>query len=116
MQKTLLSCLAMIGALSVAFCGAARAQALVIDGEEIADAKLMAAAKAEGKLSVYNWGDYINPEVLQKFGEEYEVDVSLDTYGTNEEWRCRGSARRRRRASWRRSRSSTRCGWRDRAR
>jgi len=29
------------------------AQALVVDGEEIADAKLFAAARAEGKLSVY---------------------------------------------------------------
>src|SRR5690625_111763 len=44
-----------------------------------------APAAAEGRLNVYNWGDYINPEVLQRFGEEYDVDVSLDTYGTNEE-------------------------------
>ena len=29
------------------------------------------AAQAEGKLNVYNWGDYINPAVLDKFGEEY---------------------------------------------
>lgn len=43
------------------------------------------AAKAEGELNVYNWGDYINPEVLKKFSEEYDVDVNLDTYGSNEE-------------------------------
>jgi len=43
------------------------------------------AAHAEGKLNVYNWGDYINPEVLQRFSEEYDVEVSLDTYGSNEE-------------------------------
>lgn len=42
-------------------------------------------AQAEGSLHVYNWGDYINPEVLKRFGEEYDVKVSLDTYGTNEE-------------------------------
>ncbi|WP_428699117.1 ABC transporter substrate-binding protein [Stappia sp.] len=42
-------------------------------------------ATAEGKLSLYNWGDYINPKVLEKFSEEFDVDVSLDTYGTNEE-------------------------------
>lgn len=42
-------------------------------------------AAAEGKLNVYNWGDYINPEVLQRFSEEYDVDVNLDTYGSNEE-------------------------------
>lgn len=42
-------------------------------------------AVAEGKLSLYNWGDYINPKVLEKFREEFGVEVSLDTYGTNEE-------------------------------
>jgi len=42
-------------------------------------------ARAGGDLHVYNWGDYINPEVLTKFSEEYGVKVSLDTYGSNEE-------------------------------
>jgi spermidine/putrescine transport system substrate-binding protein len=42
-------------------------------------------AHAEGELHVYNWGDYINPEVLTKFSEEYGVKVTLDTYGSNEE-------------------------------
>ena len=42
-------------------------------------------AAAEGELHVYNWGDYINPEVLTKFAEEYDVEVTLDTYGSNEE-------------------------------
>lgn len=42
-------------------------------------------ATAEGKLNVYNWGDYINPEVLKRFSEEYVVEVNLDTYGSNEE-------------------------------
>ena len=44
-----------------------------------------APAAAEGELNVYNWGDYINPEVLDRFAEEYDVDVSLDTYSSNEE-------------------------------
>ena len=42
-------------------------------------------ASAEGTLNVYNWGDYINPEVLQRFSEKYDVEVNLDTYGSNEE-------------------------------
>lgn len=42
-------------------------------------------AFAEGELHVYNWGDYINPEVLKRFEEEHDVKVTLDTYGTNEE-------------------------------
>lgn len=43
------------------------------------------SAVAEGKLNVYNWGDYINPAVLDAFAEEFGVEVTLDTYGSNEE-------------------------------
>jgi spermidine/putrescine transport system substrate-binding protein len=42
-------------------------------------------AAAEGQLNVYNWGDYINPAVLDTFAEEFDVEVTLDTYGSNEE-------------------------------
>ena len=42
-------------------------------------------AYAQGQLNVYNWGDYINPEVLTRFTEDTGIEVSLDTYGTNEE-------------------------------
>lgn len=44
-----------------------------------------APAHAEGELNLYNWGDYINPEVLTRFTAEYGVKVNLDTYGSNEE-------------------------------
>lgn len=46
-------------------------------------------ASAEGKLSLYNWGEYINPEVIEKFSQEYDVEVTLDTYATNEEMLAR---------------------------
>ena len=42
-------------------------------------------AAAEGELHLYNWGDYINPEVIDRFAKEFDVKVSLDTYSTNEE-------------------------------
>lgn len=42
-------------------------------------------ASAEGVLNLYNWGDYINPEVLQRFTEETGIEVNLDTYSSNEE-------------------------------
>lgn len=42
-------------------------------------------AAAEGKLNIYNWGEYINPEVLTRFTEETGIEVTLDTYGSNEE-------------------------------
>src|SRR3990167_7040701 len=42
-------------------------------------------AQAEGTLALYNWGDYINPDVLAKFTEETGIAVTLDTYSSNEE-------------------------------
>lgn len=42
-------------------------------------------AQAEGTLALYNWGDYINPDVLTKFTEETGIAVTLDTYSSNEE-------------------------------
>ena len=43
------------------------------------------AAQAAEELRLYNWGDYINPEVLTRFTAETGIKVSLDTYGSNEE-------------------------------
>lgn len=43
------------------------------------------SASAEGQLNIYNWGDYINPEVLKRFTADTGIEVNLDTYGTNEE-------------------------------
>lgn len=40
---------------------------------------------AAGELHLYNWGEYINPEVIDAFAKENDVKVSLDTYSTNEE-------------------------------
>ena len=43
------------------------------------------AAQAEESLNLYNWGDYINPRILEKFTEETGIEVNLDTYSSNEE-------------------------------
>ena len=42
-------------------------------------------SRAAGELHLYNWGEYINPEVIDRFSKEFDVKVSLDTYSTNEE-------------------------------
>lgn len=42
-------------------------------------------AQAEGALSLYNWGDYLNPEIMAKFTAETGIEVTLDTYSSNEE-------------------------------
>lgn len=35
-------------------------------------------------LNVYNWSDYIDPKLLQKFTEETGIKVTYDTYDSNE--------------------------------
>jgi spermidine/putrescine transport system substrate-binding protein len=37
------------------------------------------------KLNVYNWGDYIDPQVLSDFEEEYGIKVNYENYANNEE-------------------------------
>jgi len=41
-------------------------------------------ASAEGKLSIYHWFEYIPQELLDKFAEENDVEVTMDTYDSNE--------------------------------
>lgn len=51
----------------------------------VAAAAPLGQALAAEELHIYNWGEYINPEVLKKFEAESGIKVSLDTYSSNEE-------------------------------
>jgi len=42
------------------------------------------SASAAGKLSIYHWFEYIPQELLDKFSAEYDVEVTMDTYDSNE--------------------------------
>lgn len=42
------------------------------------------AVHAEGKLSIYHWFEYIPQELLDKFAAEYDVEVTMDTFDSNE--------------------------------
>lgn len=42
------------------------------------------AAQAEGKLNIYNWAGYTPPDLVEKFQKETGIDVTIDTYDTNE--------------------------------
>ncbi|MFK7860773.1 MAG: extracellular solute-binding protein [Granulosicoccus sp.] len=42
------------------------------------------AAQAEGKLSIYHWFEYIPQELLDKFAAEHDVEVTMDTFDSNE--------------------------------
>ena len=42
------------------------------------------SAQGAGKLNIYNWFDYMPQELLDKFGKEHDVEVTMDTYDSNE--------------------------------
>ena len=41
-------------------------------------------AYAAGKLNIYNWFDYLPQELIDKFSKEHDVEVTMDTYDSNE--------------------------------
>ena len=41
-------------------------------------------AKAEGELFLYNWTDYIDNTITDKFTKDTGIKVTLDTYDSNE--------------------------------
>ena len=43
-----------------------------------------APAPAGGELHIYNWGDYTNPKLIEKFEKQFNVKVTLDDYDSNE--------------------------------
>ncbi|MEM9269807.1 MAG: extracellular solute-binding protein, partial [Pseudomonadota bacterium] len=47
-------------------------------------AALATSASAEGKLSIYHWFEYIPAELLEKFEAETGIEVTMDTYDSNE--------------------------------
>ena len=40
--------------------------------------------KNSDKLVIYNWGDYIDPELLKEFTKETGIQVQYDTFDSNE--------------------------------
>lgn len=42
------------------------------------------AAMADGELHIFNWTDYINPDMVTKFEKQYNVKVTVDIYDSNE--------------------------------
>ena len=46
---------------------------------------LTACGEKKETLNVYNWGDYIDKEVLREFEEEFDVKVRYEDFATNED-------------------------------
>ena len=47
-------------------------------------ALLANTAAAEGELVIYHWFEYIPAELLEKFTTETGINVTMDTYDSNE--------------------------------
>jgi len=50
----------------------------------LALALLTQSAAAEGDLVIYHWFEYMPQELLDKFSEETGINVTMDTYDSNE--------------------------------
>ena len=50
----------------------------------LAVAAFTGPALADGELHIFNWGDYTNPKLIEKFTKTYNVKVTLDDYDSNE--------------------------------
>lgn len=42
------------------------------------------AVQAEGELQLFNWGDYTNPALIEKFEAETGIDVTITDYDSND--------------------------------
>jgi len=42
------------------------------------------AAHAAGELHIYNWGNYTNPDLIKKFEQAYDVEVTITDYDSND--------------------------------
>jgi spermidine/putrescine-binding protein len=55
-----------------------------VDGGEAAGAAECTLGQVDGDLNFYNWSDYMDPELLLAFEEEFGVDIVEDFYESNE--------------------------------
>jgi spermidine/putrescine-binding protein len=67
------------------------ASAAASDGAEAAEPATVQcdAGEVDGELVLYNWTEYIDPELIDKFRDEFGVDVIEDFYPSNEEMLAR---------------------------
>ena len=42
------------------------------------------AARAEGELNIFNWGNYTSPELVKKFEQAYDIKVTITDYDSND--------------------------------
>lgn len=66
------------------FCLLFCLSALLSIGCAVHRSDLGVSASQENMLSIFNWSDYIDPEVIAEFEQEFGVKVKYDTFDSNE--------------------------------
>jgi spermidine/putrescine-binding protein len=80
----------LAGALALTSCGrevgedTADGGATTDDGGEAASAASCEPGETDGDLLLYNWSEYMDPDLLSAFSEEYGVAATEDTFTSNE--------------------------------
>lgn len=57
---------------------------LVLFGVSVYMQKTTSSTSQSDKLVIYNWGDYINPDLITKFTDETGIEVQYETFDSNE--------------------------------
>ena len=57
---------------------------LVLFGVSVYMQKTTSSTSQSDKLVIYNWGDYIAPDLITKFTDETGIEVQYETFDSNE--------------------------------
>jgi putrescine transport system substrate-binding protein len=75
---------ALLTVTALAGCGKKKEEAPAADTAATADKTAPAAGGEEKVVNVYNWSDYIDPAMLEKFTAETGIKVNYDVFDSNE--------------------------------
>ena len=77
-------CMILAGCLAMTMLGGC-AGAVANGGNTPAESKDNSGKSGKGQVVVYNWGEYIDEDVIDMFEEETGIEVVYDMFETNEE-------------------------------
>lgn len=95
MQRLRWLAISVVLALTLAACNGSSADTTLASGEQTVpeaegdgagggEAPQCAADEVDGSLNFYNWSEYIDPDLITEFEEQYDVDVVETFYDSNE--------------------------------
>lgn len=78
------SALAVTILLALSACGEKEEKAASEGAASTATSEASTAAQPGGELNIYNWGNYTNPKLIEKFEKENNVKVTVTDYDSND--------------------------------